>query len=122
MAFCTWPCGLLVGGRAGSHDQLVQVSVVDGVVVGSALAVVQLVHIGVVGGLPGSDPGPRQRRTDRKRTGRSVGHIVDSQGEADGLESGGSVGQGLEGRVITVPGSTDVDLILHLGAGRTAVI
>ena len=47
---------LLVGGRAGSHDQLVQVSVVDGVVVGSALAVVQLVHIGVIGGLPGCGP------------------------------------------------------------------
>ena len=78
---------------------------------------VQLVHIGVIGGLPGSDPTLGSAGLIGSEQVRSVGHIVDSQGEADGLESGGSVGQGLEGGVITVAGSTDVDLILHLGTG-----
>ena len=78
---------------------------------------VQLEHIGVIGGLPGSDPALGSAGLIGSEQVRSVGHIVDSQGEADGLESSSSIGQGLEGGVITVAGSTDVDLILHLGTG-----
>ena len=78
---------------------------------------VQLVHVGVIGGLPGSDPTLGSAGLVGSVQVRSVGHIVDSQGEADGLQGGCSVGQGLEGGVVAVAAATDVDLVLHLSTG-----
>lgn len=64
-------------------------------------------------------PSLRQRRTDKSCTGRCVCQVVDGQGEADGLESSGCIGQNLERGVVAVAGSTDVDGVFHLGTSRS---
>ena len=86
----------------------VEIGIIDLVVVGGTLAVIELIHIRVVGGLPCSNPAFRLAGLVRSEQVGSVGHIVDDQVEADGLQSRSRVRQNLERRVVAVAGAADI--------------